>query len=339
MLPPINFPGIVAQVKSLFRKQKTYRNHEVMLLFQEPGVTGEYRPSNRSFRYYMLSVFQLNNETVNIWTHLIPAVFFLYKTYSFLDILEWKHEAISFVAFGLCSFCYAIMSVIAHTFLSKSPEWHYWCMQLDYAGIGAQGLGMSMLFFYTGCPECLYVPLRHCYHFIQLFPSWNFVICSCIAKLKYKRPYPFQRKIWQIGAGFLMGTCAGLPLLLRLWNCFWEAECDMTSLAHHTSWFWLIGVALFFFSSHLPETLFPGKFDIIGQGHQLFHVLMAILTLKQIDAAYIDVIDYDMNNTRDVSLVSVLACMTIYVTGVTFIFKQFKPYVDNRITEDLKQES
>ena len=334
----INLLQIITQVMGVLRKQRTYRDHEVMLLFREPGVTGEYRPSDKSFRYYMLSVFQLNNETVNVWTHLIPAVYFLYKTYFYLDLLEWTHEAVSFFAFGLCCFGYAMMSVIAHAFHSKSPAWHYWCFQLDYAGIGAYGLGMSLLFFHSGCPETLYVPLSPYYQFIQLFPCWNFVICASIAKLKYRRPYPFQRKLWQVGAGSLMGACAGLPYILRLWNCSWDTECEMTSMAHHTSWFWIVGVSAFFFSSHFPETLFPGKFDIIGQGHQLFHVLIPILSLRQLESAFIDVIEYDINNARDVSLVSIVTCIILYVIGVCIILSKLKPHVDKRIREDLKQE-
>ena len=338
MLRSINILHIITQIKGVFRKQKTYRDREVMLLFREPGVTGEYRPSGMSFRYYMLSVFQLNNETVNVWTHLIPAVFFLYKTYFYLDLLEWTNEAVSFFAFGLCCFGYAMMSVIAHAFHSKSPSWHYWCFQLDYAGIGAYGLGMSILFFHTGCPEDLYVAIRSYYQFIQLLPCWNFVICASIAKLKYRRPYPIQRKFWQVGAGSLMGACAGLPYILRLWNCWWDTDCEMTNLAHHTSWLWIVGVSVFFFSSHFPETLFPGKFNIIGQGHQLFHILIPILSLRQLESAYIDVIEYDINNARDVSIVSTASCVLMYIIGVCIIIKKLKPHVIARIQEDLKHE-
>lgn len=310
-----------------------------MLLFREPGVTGEYRPSNKSFPYYVLSVFQLNNETVNVWTHIIATVLFLLRTYFYTDLLGWKHgEAITFATFGLCSTAYAVMSVIAHTCHSKSPLWHYRCFQLDYAGIGAYGLGMGILFFHTGCPESLYLPLRGYFPFIQVIPCWIFVICACIAKVNYRRPYPFQRKIWQIGSGSLQATVGGLPIIKRFWDCVWDSECTMTSLAHHTSWVWIVCVSVFFFSSHLPETLFPGKFDIVGQGHQLFHILITILTLRQFDAAYIDVIEYDMDNSRDVNVVYILSCLIIYVIGVRFIFKQLIPHVDKRIIEDLKHE-
>lgn len=33
-------------------------------------------------------------------------------------------------------------------------------------------------------------------------------------------------------------------------------------------------LAALFYGSHLPEALLPGKFDILGSSHQLFHVFV-----------------------------------------------------------------
>ena len=340
MLSPTCLIGRISQVKKLLRKQQTLRDSDVMLLYREPGVTGEYRPSNKSFGYYIFSVFQLNNETVNVWTHLIAAILFVQKSIFYINTLGWQHgEAVPFVAFGICCVGYASMSVFAHTFHSKSPRWHYICFQLDYAGIGAYALGMTTLFFYTGCPESLYMPLRPYVGFVQVLLSWIFMMCCCIAKLKYRRPYPFQRKLWQLGSGGLQGIFGSLPLIMRGWQCLTDNDCNMATVAHHTSWIWFFCASMFFFSSHLPELLFPGKFDIIGQGHQLFHVLITIVTLKQFDAAYIDVIEYDIdNNARDISMFSIGMFMVIYAAGVKFFIEKLKSHVDRRITEDLKHE-
>lgn len=339
MLRSINFVRIVSQLKGLLRQQQTLKDQDVKLLFREPGVTGDYRPSNKSLCYYLLSIFQLNNETVNIWTHLIAAILFVHKTYFYINILGWNHgEVVPFLAFGLCSICYALMSVTAHTLHSKSPKWHYCCFQLDYAAIGAYGLGMAILFFHTGCPETLYMSLGRYFSFIQVFLCWIYMMCCCIAKLKYRRPYPFQRKLWQLGGGGLQSIFGGLPLLCRYWHCFWNDDCSMSSLGHHTAWIWIFSASIFFFSSHLPEILIPGKFDFIGQGHQLFHVLVTIVTLKQFDAAYIDVIEFDLDDSRDIGLFSVFSCLIVYAAGVRFIFQKLDPHIDKRIIDDLKQE-
>ena len=340
MLRSLSLIRIISHAKKLLRRQQTFCDNDVMLLYREPGVTGEYRPANRTLGYYILSILQLNNETVNVWTHIIAVILLLQKSIFYMNTLGWQQqEAMPFLAFSVCSVAYALMSVIAHTCHSKSPRWHYLCFQLDYAGIGAYGLGLTILIFYTGCPTSLYVTLKPYFCYVQVLLSWIYMICCSIAKLKYRRPYPFQRKLWQLGSGALQGSLAGISIILRYWRCFTDSTCSMSSLAHHSSWIWFLSASLFFFSSHLPEVLFPGKFDLIGQGHQLFHVLVPIATLKQFDAAYIDMIENDIENApRDIKTFSICLCLIVYAAGVRFIIEKLKPLVDKRIIEDIKCE-
>lgn len=42
------------------------------------------------------------------------------------------------------------------------------------------------------------------------------------------------------------------------------------------------------FSGPVPERFFPGRCDIIGQGHQIFHVLLALCILVQQEALFRD---------------------------------------------------
>uniref|UniRef100_A0A8D2PS54 Uncharacterized protein n=1 Tax=Zosterops lateralis melanops TaxID=1220523 RepID=A0A8D2PS54_ZOSLA len=39
----------------------------------EPGILSGYRPPRSSVSQCLLSVFHMNNETLNVWTHLGPA--------------------------------------------------------------------------------------------------------------------------------------------------------------------------------------------------------------------------------------------------------------------------
>uniref|UniRef100_A0A8C3MZ37 Uncharacterized protein n=1 Tax=Geospiza parvula TaxID=87175 RepID=A0A8C3MZ37_GEOPR len=45
------------------------RAHQV----PEPGILSGYRPPQSSACECLLSLFGMNNETLNIWTHLVPA--------------------------------------------------------------------------------------------------------------------------------------------------------------------------------------------------------------------------------------------------------------------------
>lgn len=41
--------------------------------YQEQGILCGYRPPRSSAADCLLSVFQMTNETLNIWTHFVPA--------------------------------------------------------------------------------------------------------------------------------------------------------------------------------------------------------------------------------------------------------------------------
>lgn len=47
-------------------------------------------------------------------------------------------------------------------------------------------------------------------------------------------------------------------------------------------------MSAFFFSCPVPERFCPGRFDIVGHGHQLFHVLLSLCTLAQQEALFHD---------------------------------------------------
>jgi len=57
---------------------------EVPDVHKEPYVLTGYRPPQQPWRFYLMSIFSQHNETVNVWTHLLPCfyVLWLLKTYS-----------------------------------------------------------------------------------------------------------------------------------------------------------------------------------------------------------------------------------------------------------------
>lgn len=52
----------------------TVRDTEVPLLFREPYILSGYRPVGHSWSFYFLSLFQIHNETINVWSHLLAGV-------------------------------------------------------------------------------------------------------------------------------------------------------------------------------------------------------------------------------------------------------------------------
>ena len=275
------------------RAQPTLSSSQVDALYREPGILTGYRLPGQSFRYYLASVFQIHNETVNIWTHFVGFLLVLYRWLALLSDPTFDTTFLPVLnTFSLCCLAYTSCSAMAHTFHSKSSVIHYLCFQIDYAGIGFYTLGCSIYVFHVSCHHPFFESLTGFYLPSVVLMSANGCLCCCIAKLKYSRPYPFRRKLWQL---FSFGTQTVLVFGLvvpRYVSCFHDPTCQLASLNHHTYVVIFITTSVFFFSSHLPDKLYPGTVDIVGQGHQIFHVLCIIGTLLQFDCIAWDVKNY-----------------------------------------------
>lgn len=309
------------------------------LLYCEPGVLSGYRVQHKPIKFYIKSLLQIHNETINIWTHLIACCLVMMKTYNCLKSLEDSDYFAVILCFGMCCVLYTAISTVAHTVHSKSPMYHYTCFQVDYMGIGYYAFGSSILLYYTGCHEKYYVTLQNVLLPAVVVMSWVGFICCCIAKLRYRRPYPFQRKLWNLCSFGFQCTSVFSVVLARYYDCFIDNKCTLSSLNHHTTVAIYILSSVVFFSSHIPEKYFPGKFDIFGQGHQIFHVLCSFGTLEQFNAAMIDIKTHTplLTNHRP-RLGSILTAMLVYTILVLLTLKCLRHYTKNRIKSDTEFE-
>ena len=119
--------------------------HEMPQWFQKSNnkwVRRGYRPPSNSVRASFRSWWYLHNETVNIYSHLIPAVAFLFGEWYVLQYLAGEYPRVSstdFVAFSCfmltATICYA-SSALYHTLMNHSYTMDHFCHRLDMAGIG-----------------------------------------------------------------------------------------------------------------------------------------------------------------------------------------------------------
>lgn len=104
-------------------------------------IHGSYRGQSGSYHRSFASLFHVHNETINIYTHLIPALitppagFTLYKT------LQPRYATATLsdvVVFGCFLFGIAMclgMSATYHTISNHSPRVNMLANKLDYVGI------------------------------------------------------------------------------------------------------------------------------------------------------------------------------------------------------------
>ncbi|XP_033738199.1 membrane progestin receptor beta-like [Pecten maximus] len=338
---PCSLPGVVQWMASGMRVQQTVSAKDTQLLFREPGVLTGFRPQDKSWTHYLCSICQVHNESVNIWSHLLGFCMILYTMYRYLAVDSSSHNSHWFVifAFGLCCLIYTATSSFAHIFHSKSALMHYTCFQIDYLGIGYFSLGFAIVTFHCSF-HCHYFLLSEYYFLpVNVMLSWVGFLCSSVAKLRYHRPYPFQRKMWNLCSFGSQGLVVFSLVMFRYKDCWLDDACSLSTLNHHTSVFIVALVSVFFFSSHFPERLFPGKFDIVGQGHQIFHVLCVAGTLLEFKAAYIDIQTYSdkirAEKVQPDTSAMFTAMITYGILSLTTVVL-LNPYTKRKIHQDLQ---
>lgn len=76
----------------------------------------------------------------------------------------------------------------------------------------------------------------------------------------------------------LHAVFGALPTIPRYLECFSSTTCSLTSLNHITVVLVFFSFCAITFAGHFPESRFPGRLDILGHSHQIFHIL-AVATM------------------------------------------------------------
>ncbi|XP_041359596.1 membrane progestin receptor beta-like [Gigantopelta aegis] len=325
--------SVIGRVPGLFRLQKTLTADQVALLYREPGVLGGYRQAHRSTAYYVASAVQINNETVNVWTHLVGFLLILYRFVYYTDGFQVSDQRLwPLLGFCTCCLLYTGLSVCAHVVHSKSHLVHYTCFQLDYAGIALYAFGGALPIYFDGADTNTRLTFEPVFLPTNLLLSWLCFVCCCFAKLRYRRPYPFRRKLFQVIPFGIHGILNSSMLAPRALRCYHD-NCDDPALAIYKDILTLAVLTAITFSTHLPEKMWPGVFDFVGQGHHWFHVLSVLLTLRQCDAAYQDALRHQEAEPA-VHLRTLLALVAALCALCVATVVLMRPFVLRRIEQD-----
>lgn len=261
---------------------------QVPRLFQEPYILSGYRPTHQDWRCYLFSLFQRHNECLNVWTHLLAGPVLLLRWWANVDALGYTMDAASLplCLFLVSTLTYTFFSTVAHLLQSHSEQAHYFVFFLDYVGVAIYQYGASLgHYFYSSEASwresfvgLLFLPGA-------AFFGWMSCVGCCVAKVKYQRPYPLQRKICQLIPNSIAYMLDISPIVHRLLTISWTQE---PSLPFHALQIVSFLLSSIFFSCRIPECFFPGQCDFVGQGHQIFHVFLSLCTVFQLEALFRD---------------------------------------------------
>jgi adiponectin receptor len=126
-----------------------------------------YRPISGSAHASFYSWLYIHNETVNIYSHLIPAVLFLLGEWHIQQYLASRYSGVTttdFIAFSifvLTAVTCLSLSAIYHTLLNHSKHVEHLCLRLDMLGVvifilGDLILGIYILFWCEPYPRNIY---------------------------------------------------------------------------------------------------------------------------------------------------------------------------------------
>lgn len=126
-----------------------------------------YRPISGSARTSFSSWSYIHNETINIYSHLIPAVFFLLGEFTLQTYLTSRYAGVTgtdFVAFSifmLAAVTCLSLSATYHTMMNHSQHMEHLCLRLDMLGVvifilGDLVLGIYMTFWCERVPRTIY---------------------------------------------------------------------------------------------------------------------------------------------------------------------------------------
>ncbi|XP_005993988.1 membrane progestin receptor alpha-B [Latimeria chalumnae] len=263
----------------------TVKDSEIPSVFRDPYIHTGYRQLGHSWRCCFQTLFQRHNETINIWTHLIGALVILMKLKKFSETVDFVKDphAWPFFIIIAASFTYLTCSTLAHLLQVKSELFHYAFFFLDYVGVAVYQYGSALAHYYYGIEEEWHAVVRGFFLPAAALLGWLSCVGCCYSKYRCFQISKGVRKLCQVLPSGLAYALDISPVVHRIWTCR-LAACSDAALFYHK---WQVAFFLssaFFFSNPYPEKLFPGKCDFFIQGHQIFHVLLLLCTLAQLEA-------------------------------------------------------
>ncbi|XP_041474309.1 membrane progestin receptor gamma-A-like [Lytechinus variegatus] len=251
---------------------KLLRFDQVPSDFREPFIISGYRSCQNSASSCLASALQRTNETINFWTHFIPAIIFLRLTWMVAVTDQgFAHDPSMWpvIVFLFGTFCYTMASSVAHMFNSMSQCARHTFFFIDYVGISMYSLGVCIACYaYSFPPELIDTALYHVYIPVAMVTAFGSTYLACCSRFSTWAPL---RDGGRLPAFAIPYIWCKIPLVYRLIYCE-STGCDSDALYFQMWQFYFIfGISLLY-STRFPEVIAPGRFDFIGHSHQFFHI-------------------------------------------------------------------
>ncbi|KAB8212954.1 hemolysin-III channel protein Izh2 [Aspergillus novoparasiticus] len=249
-------------------------SHSNLLFYDEippsyqdnPFILCGYRPVTDSIRASLASWLSLHNSTVHIYSHLLPSILFLVAEgamYRYLHVRYSNATIIDPICLGL--------SATYHTLRNYSAKVSNVWLRLDFVGIILLTLGnfVSGIFMVFCCESVL----QRIYWAMMITLSLVTAVMPAHPKCQDHRWRTFRVCAF-VGTGL-----SGVAPLTHGVELFGLAQMlKHLGMAYYLGEGLLLILGAIFYTLRIPELWRPGKFDIFGSSHQIFHVLVVLAT-------------------------------------------------------------
>ena len=253
---------------------------EIPIALVSQHIETGYRQPYQPWSYYFRSLFRLHNETFNIWTHLIPAIYMLYDVRAASQSVDFYGDHYSWPALGaiVTSYMVYIFSSLAHLLSSRSAFWCRLWFGLDHSSIGLHSMACLIGHMFSA-DSALYEQLKHYYYWIAITMAF-----FCAFSILCGR---YSAIVRIASVNVLVNLCIALHTR-RLWDFVTGNSANdpgISSLFFSNIFIYLSGIT---YALHFPECSYPKKFDFLFQSHQLFHIFSAISCVLNVHGMMID---------------------------------------------------
>ncbi|KIW08217.1 uncharacterized protein PV09_01145 [Verruconis gallopava] len=270
-------------IRQAFLKLEKAAGAELTLLWHEIEewqrdnvfIRRGYRPASNSFKKSAKSLAYLHNETVNIYTHLIGAVVSALAFFWLYSIIHPRYESATtqdvlvFSCFFLGATACLGLSAAFHLFSNHSRSVQVFGNQLDYLGIVFLIWGSFIPSIYYGFQRD---PQLITKYWIMITTIGAMTATATLMPVFRTPTFRPIRALMFVG----MGLSAIFPVLHGLQIYGYSIMKDAIGFD------WLLTQGILYilgasiYAARVPERFAPGRFDIWGSSHQIFHVLVLI---------------------------------------------------------------
>ena len=215
-------------------------NQEVPLEVRERFILTGYRPLGTSFTFGLKSAFLLHNETLNVWTHIAPLLYFFY--YLCMDTDLWRRlESIpNQVRLPLYGYIVGICILFATSSFAHlcscawSRRWRDVCFMLDYAAITVYGTSCAIVYYLYNRPRehaentILFVNGDFYMGFIAIAGVLGMWIC-CYTRL-YPSAFGYTIRTLAFGLPAILGS---IPAIVRFFTEIFSPSKAITGIDQH----------------------------------------------------------------------------------------------------------